>query len=59
MNFIFLTFKQVWTQLVQSKVDVMPKYFLNICDELFVCVEAERPSQQFFSHVGMEPSLPG
>ena len=25
----------------------------------FVCVEALRPSQQFFSHVGTEPSLPG
>ena len=23
------------------------------------CVEAYRPSQQFFSHVGTEPSLPG
>ena len=26
---------------------------------LFVWVEALRPSQQFFSHVGMEPPLPG
>ena len=26
---------------------------------LFVCVEALRPSQQFFSHVGTEPPLPG
>ena len=26
---------------------------------LFVCVEALRPSQQFFSHVGTEPTLPG
>ena len=25
----------------------------------FVCVEALRPSQQFFSHVGTEPPLPG
>ena len=25
--------------------------------DLFVCVE--RPSQQFFSHVGTEPTLPG
>ena len=24
---------------------------------LFVCIEAERPSQQFFSHVRMEPTL--
>ena len=24
---------------------------------LFVCVEAKRPSQQFFSHVGTEPTL--
>ena len=24
---------------------------------LFVCVEASRPSQQFFSHVGTEPQL--
>ena len=23
------------------------------------CVEALRPSQQFFSHIGTEPSLPG
>ena len=29
----------------------------NFC--LFVCVEALSPGQQFFSHVGMEPSLPG
>ena len=28
-------------------------------DALFVCVEAKRPSQQFFSHVGTEPPLPG
>ena len=26
---------------------------------LFVCVEVERPSQQFFSHVGTEPPLSG
>ena len=26
---------------------------------LFVCVEALRPSQQFFSHVVTEPLLPG
>ena len=26
---------------------------------LFVCSEAKRPSQQFFSHVGTEPTLPG
>ena len=26
---------------------------------LFVCVEALPPSQQFFSHVGTEPPLPG
>ena len=26
---------------------------------VFVCVEAYRPSQQFFSHVGTEPPLPG
>ena len=26
---------------------------------LFVWVEAIHPSQQFFSHVGMEPPLPG
>ena len=26
---------------------------------LFVCVDAERPSQQFFSHVGTEPPLSG
>ena len=25
----------------------------------FVCVEAKRPSQQLFSHVGTEPPLPG
>ena len=25
----------------------------------FVCIEAYCPSQQFFSHVGMEPTLPG
>ena len=25
----------------------------------FVCVDALRPSQQFFSHVGTEPPLPG
>ena len=25
---------------------------------LFVCVEAQRPSQQFFSHVGTEPPFP-
>ena len=30
------------------------------CSELvFVCFEAQRPSQQFFSHVGTEPPLPG
>ena len=27
--------------------------------DLFVWVEALRPSQQFFSHVGTEPPLPG
>ena len=27
--------------------------------DLFVWVEALRPSQYFFSHVGMEPPLPG
>ena len=26
---------------------------------VFVCVEVQRPSQQFFSHVGTEPLLPG
>ena len=26
---------------------------------MFVCVEAYRPSQQLFSHVGTEPTLPG
>ena len=26
---------------------------------VFVCVEVLRPSQQFFSHVGTEPPLPG
>ena len=26
---------------------------------LFVCVEALRPSQQFFSHIGAKPMLPG
>ena len=26
---------------------------------LFVCVEDLHPSQQFFSHVGTEPPLPG
>ena len=26
---------------------------------LFVCYEVECPSQQFFSHVGTEPMLPG
>ena len=26
---------------------------------VFVLVEALHPSQQFFSHVGMEPPLPG
>ena len=30
---------------------------LFVC--LFVCVEAERHSQHFFSHVGMEPTHPG
>ena len=25
----------------------------------FVCVEVKHPSQQFFSHVGTEPPLPG
>ena len=30
---------------------------LYIC--LFVCIEAKCPSQQFFSHVGTEPTLPG
>ena len=30
--------------------------FRNFC---FVWVEALRPSQQFFSHVGTDPSLPG
>ena len=28
-------------------------------DDLFVWIEALRPSQQFFSHVRMEPPLPG
>ena len=27
--------------------------------DVFVWVEALRPSQQFFSHVGTEPPLPG
>ena len=31
--------------------------FLFVC--LFVWVEALHPSQQFFSHVGTEPPLPG
>ena len=26
---------------------------------LFICVEAKRPSQEYFSHVGTEPLLPG
>ena len=26
---------------------------------VFVCVNASRPRQQFFSHVGTEPPLPG
>ena len=32
--------------------------FQHIMD-LFVCIEALHPSQQFFSHVGMDPALPG
>ena len=30
-----------------------------IVKRLVGCVEALRPSQQFFSHIGTEPSLPG
>ena len=26
---------------------------------MFVCVDAQRPNQQFFSHVGTEPPPPG
>ena len=26
---------------------------------MFVCFDAKRPGKQFFSHVGMEPPLPG
>ena len=32
-------------------------HFISHC--LFVCAEAKRPSQQFFSHVGTEQTLPG
>ena len=33
---------------------------MNICVCMCLFVfEAERPSQQFFSHVGREPALPG
>ena len=31
--------------------------FLFVC--LFVCIEYKHPSQQFFSYVGMEPTLSG
>ena len=38
-------------------------YFSYFCSKhilfLFVSVEALRPNQQFFSHVGTEPPLPG
>ena len=33
--------------------------FSGIYPKMFVCVEALSPSQQFFSHVGTEPTLPG
>ena len=29
---------------------------VSVC--LFVCVEAQRPNLQYFSHVGTEPTLP-
>ena len=32
---------------------------LDLLMFLFICVEASRPSQQFFSHVGTKPTLPG
>ena len=32
---------------------------VTFCFCLFVCVEVLHPRQQFFSHVGMEPTLPG
>ena len=28
--------------------------YISTIDDLFVCVEALRPSQQFFSHVGTD-----
>ena len=32
---------------------------VHVPDVMFVWVEAEHPSQQFFSHVGTKPTLPG
>ena len=46
----------------QNYVNTISWYFLGLPPEMlcmFVCVEVQRPSQQFFSHVGSEPPLPG
>ena len=37
-----------------SRTKMLISYYTN----LFVCTVAQRPSKQFFSHVGMEPTLP-
>ena len=40
-------------------VKVVKYMYVGILFVLFVCVEAKSSSQQFFSHVGTEPPLPG
>ena len=53
---------KIKTQLYQTEPEIL-KNFGNIPNTntgvFFVCVEAYRPSQQFFSHIGTEPPLPG
>ena len=55
---IYHTYVKNWYQCVTfCKCDHTHGKFRLFC--LFVWVEALRPSQQFFSHVGTEPPLPG
>ena len=64
--------RDIWGKLHSSKLTISSQFYcinflvLNnllflefTMEDMFVCFEALRPSQQFFSHVGTEPTLPG
>ena len=44
---------------VKNEIFAVVLDFFYIMHTMFVCVDALHPSQQFFSHVGMIPCLPG